>query len=198
MKALGDGKIFEGQLVLIERGNFGREFEDARTPGDELLADELISVLPAKIGAPGQHDGAGSLLFLKLLLHRCEEKLLLGIAIRREFEKGGADGGDFVCYVGGSGSGFLDLLLEQKAFELVVIDTDGNDDSADGAIVGGETAADFLGGAVEPANGEESVRAGADEEGEEPTESDKQQAADFFGVFVRLQVGGAVWRSGGV
>ena len=108
----------------------------------------------AKIGAPGQDDGAGSFFFLELLLHRGEKELLIGITIGWEIEQGGADRGDFICYVGGIGSGFLKLILEQEAFELVVIDAHGNDDGAEGAITSGKAAANFLGGAVEAANGD--------------------------------------------
>ena len=48
--------------------------------------------------------------------------------------------------------------------------------------MGGEAAADFLGGAVQAANGDESVRACADEQNEKPTEGEQQETADFFGV----------------
>ena len=50
MKTRGDGEIFEGELMFVQRGDLRREFEDARAPGDELLADKLIGTLPAKIG----------------------------------------------------------------------------------------------------------------------------------------------------
>jgi len=109
---------------------------------------------------------------LKLLLHHGEEGLLIGITIERVTDQGGADGGDFVGYVGGIGSGFLELILKQVALDLVVVDADGDDDGAESAIVGGEAAADFLRGTVEAANGEQSVCASTDQEGEKPAKGD--------------------------
>jgi hypothetical protein len=54
------------------------------------------------------------------------------------------------------------LILEQEAFELVVVDPHGNDDGAEDVIASGEAAAHFLGGAIKAANGEERVDTGAD------------------------------------
>jgi hypothetical protein len=95
-------------------------------------------------------------------LHCREKELFIGITIGRVIEQGGADRRDFTCYVGGIRAGLLKLILEQEAFELVVVDTDGNDDRAEGVIASGKTAAHLLGGAIEAANGEKSVDAGAD------------------------------------
>ena len=95
-------------------------------------------------------------------MHGREKELFIGITIGRVIEQGRADRRDFICYLGGIRAGLLKLILEQEAFELVVVVTDGNDDRAEGVITNGETAAYFLGGAIEAANGEESVDAGAD------------------------------------
>ena len=76
----------------------------------------------------------------------------------------------------------MKLILEQESLDLVVIDADGNDDGAKGAIVGCEVAADFLGGAVQAANGEEGVDAGADQECEKPAEGDEKEAAQLSGM----------------
>jgi len=83
------------------------------------------------------------------------------------------------------------LILEHEALDLVVVDSHGNDDGAESVIAGGEAAADFLGSAVEAADGEECVYTCANQEGEKPAESNQQEAADFFGVFARWQVAGA-------
>ena len=69
MKTRGDGEIFDGVLLFVQRGDFRRKFIDARAPGNELLADELIGALPAKVRVPGQDDGAGIFFFLELLSH---------------------------------------------------------------------------------------------------------------------------------
>ena len=86
LKTSGDGEIFEGEFSFVERGNLRREFKDTRAPGNKLLANELIGALAAKIGAPGQCDGAGAFFFLELLLHCCEEELLIGIPVDGETE----------------------------------------------------------------------------------------------------------------
>ena len=91
LKALGYGEIFKGELMFVERRNLRRELKDACAPGNELLADELISAFLAKIRAPGEDDGARSLLFLELLLHRGEEELFFGVAIWKE-SRGGPRG----------------------------------------------------------------------------------------------------------
>ena len=91
-----------------------------------------------------------------------QKKPFIGIILRRIIEQSGADRRDILCYLRGIGAGFLKAILEQESFELVVIDAHGNGDGAEDVITSGETAADFLGDAVEAANGEESVDAGAD------------------------------------
>jgi hypothetical protein len=88
--------------------------------------------------------------------------LLVGIAVGRKTEKGRVDCRDFAGYVGGIGTGLSELVLEQEAFDLIVIDAHGDDDGAEGTIVSSEAAADFLGGPFEAANGEEGVDASAD------------------------------------
>jgi hypothetical protein len=65
---------------------------------------------------------------------------------------------------------------------LVVIHANGNDDGAEGTVVSREAAADFLGGAVEAANGEEGVDASSDQESEKPAERDNKEAAELFGM----------------
>ena len=90
------------------------------------------------------------------------------------------------------------MILEQETFELVVVDADGNHDSTEGTIMGGETLADFLGGAIEATDGEERIGAGADQEDEKPAESDEQKATDFFGVSTRFRVESAWQWSDGV
>ena len=140
-----------------------REFKDVGAPGNELLADELISALPAKVGAPGQDDGTGGFSFLKFLLHCREEKLFIGITVEREIEQSGSGRSDLFGYVGGFGCGFLKQVLEQEALELVIVDAHGNDDGGQGVIAGGEAATHFLGDAFEAADGEKSVGAGADQ-----------------------------------
>jgi hypothetical protein len=77
--------------------------------------------------------------------------LFIGITVDWETEQSEADCRDFVCYIGGIGAGRLKLILQQEALDLVVIDADGNDDGAEGAITGGEAAAHFLSGPVEVA-----------------------------------------------
>lgn len=141
-----------------------RKLKDARTPGDELLADELIGALLAEFGAPGQDDGAGVFFFLELLLHCCQEELFVGIAVERKIKQGGAGRSDLFCDVGGTRCGVLKLILEQKTLDLVVVDADGNDQDGQGVIARGEAAAHFLGGAVEAADGEKGIDAGADQE----------------------------------
>jgi len=96
------------------------------------------------------------------LLHCREKELFIGITIGRVIEQGGPDRRDFICYVGCIRAGLLKLIPKQEALEVVVVDPDRNDDRAEGVITSGKTAAHFLGGAVEAANGEESVDAGAD------------------------------------
>jgi hypothetical protein len=54
------------------------------------------------------------------------------------------------------------LILEQEALDLVVVDTDGNYDSAESAIVSGETATHFLRSLVEVAKGDKGIDAGTD------------------------------------
>jgi hypothetical protein len=76
----------------------------------------------------------------------------------------------------------LELVLQQEALDLVVIHANGNDDGAEGTVVSGEAAADFLGGAVEAANGEEGVDASSDQESEKPAEGDNKEAAELFGM----------------
>ena len=159
---MGDGKIFKGEPLFVERRDSRRKFKDARAPRNELLADELKGSLPAKLGAPSQDDRAGILFILKLLFHCHEEKLLIGIAVGGETHKGRADRSDFVRYVGRIRGGLLKLILEQEPLDLVVIDADGNDDRAESAIMSGEALAHFLRGAVEMAKGEKSVDARAD------------------------------------
>jgi hypothetical protein len=127
---------------------------------------------------------------LELLLHGGEEELFVGIAIFGEILQSGADGGDFICYFGGIGWGFLELILEEVALDLIVVDADGNDDDGEGVIAGDEAATDFLGGSTEAVDGEEGVGARDDEEGEEPGEGDGEEAADFFGVGDGLRVVG--------
>jgi hypothetical protein len=139
-----------------------REFKDVGAPGNELLADELIRALPAKVGAPGQDDGAGSLSFLKLLLHCREENLLVGITIEGETEQSRSGRSDLFGYVGGIECGLLKQVLEQEALELVIVDAHGNDDGGEGVIASGEAATHFLGDAFEAADGEKSVSACAD------------------------------------
>jgi hypothetical protein len=95
-------------------------------------------------------------------LHCHEEELFIGIIVDGETEYSQADCRDFVFYVGGLGAGLLKLILEQEALDLVVVDTDGNYDGAESAIVSGEAAAHFLGGTVKVAKGEKRVDAGAD------------------------------------
>ena len=95
-------------------------------------------------------------------MHCREKELFIGITIGRVIEQGGPDRRDFICYVGGIRAGLSKLIPKQEALEVVVVDPDGNDDRAEGVITSGKTAAHFLGGAVEAANGEESVDAGAD------------------------------------
>ena len=56
----------------------------------------------------------------------------------------------------------MKLILEQEALDLVVVDTDGNYDGAESAIVSGEAAAHFLRVSVEVAKGEKSIDAGTD------------------------------------
>jgi hypothetical protein len=162
LKAGGDGEVFESEFALVRRGDLRGEFKDAGAPGNELLADELIGALPAKIGAPSQYDGAGGFSFLKLLFDGREEKLFVGITVGGETEQSSAGRSDLFGYVGGVGCGLFKLVPEQEALDLVVIDADGNYDGGEGAIAGGEAATHFLGGAFETANGEESVHAGAD------------------------------------
>ena len=53
MKARGDGEVFDGESAFFLRGDLRGKFKDACAPGNELLADELIGALLAKIGAPG-------------------------------------------------------------------------------------------------------------------------------------------------
>ena len=86
MKTSGDVEIFEGEPSFVESGNLRRKFKDARTPGNKLLANELIGALAAKIGAPSQDDGAGAFFFLELLLHCGEEELLIGVPVDGETE----------------------------------------------------------------------------------------------------------------
>ena len=196
MKALGDGEIFQGELPFVERGNLRAEFEHARAPRDELLAYELIGALLADFGAPGQNGGANGLFILKLQLHRFKKSLLIGIKLSLEIFEDGVDCSDLQFHVGRIGCGFLKLILEQEAFELVVIDPDGNDDRTENVIAGTETAAHCPGGAFEAANGEKSVRSGANQKGEKPAEGEQEEAANFFRVFARLQVGCSGWCSG--
>lgn len=162
MKAFGDGEVFKGELVFVERGDLCAELEHARAPRDELLADELIGALLASFGAPGQNRSASGFFILKLQLHRFEKSLLIGIKLSFETFQDCMNCRDFQFHVGWSGCGLLKSILEQEAFELVVVDPDGNDDGAENVIAGGEPIAHFLGGALEAANGEESVRAGTD------------------------------------
>ena len=56
----------------------------------------------------------------------------------------------------------MKLILEQEALDLIVVDTDGNYNGAESAIVSGESAAHFLRGLVELAEGEKSVDARTD------------------------------------
>lgn len=86
MKTSGDGEIFEGEFVLVQRRDLRGEFEHSRSPRDELLADKLIGALLAKIRAPSQDDGAGAFFFLELLLHCREEELFIGIMVEGETE----------------------------------------------------------------------------------------------------------------
>lgn len=162
MKTRRDGEIFERELMFVQSGNLGRKFEDARAPGDELLTDELIGALAAKISAPGKDDSAGTLFFLELLLHGCKEQLLVGVAVGGKTEQGHADRRDLVCHVGGLRTGSLKLILQQEALDLIVIDANGNDDGAESAIVSGEAAAHFLRGAIEMTKRKKSIDAGAD------------------------------------
>ena len=170
LETRGDGEIFEGKLVFIQRGNLRRKFKDTRAPRNKLLADKLIGALPAQIGAPGQGGGAGSFFFLKLLLHRREKELLVGITVDRKTEQGHADSRHFICNVSCFGTGRLKLILKQEALDLIVIDSHRNDDGAECAIVSGETLAEFLRGAVEISKGKESVDARTDEKSEKPGE----------------------------
>lgn len=142
----------------------------------------------AEIGAPSEDGGAGIFFLLELLLHGGEEELFVGIAIFGEILQSGADCGNFVCYFGGLGCGFLELILEEVALDLIVVDADGNDDDGKGVIAGDEAAADFLGGVAQAVDGEEGVGASDDEKGEEPGEGDGEEAADFFGVGGGLRV----------
>ena len=90
------------------------------------------------------------------------------------------------------------MILEEVAFELVIVNADGNDDDGEGVIAGDEAAADFLGGLTEAVDGEESVGASGDEESQQPGEGDCQEAADFFGVGGGLGVVGGGERCGGL
>jgi hypothetical protein len=104
LKARGDGEIFEGEFAFVQRGDLRGKFKDAGAPGNELLADELIGALLAKIGPPSQDYGARRFFFLELLLHCCEEELFIGIPIGGEIEEGGAGRSDLFSYFGGIGS----------------------------------------------------------------------------------------------
>lgn len=84
MKTCGDGEIFEGELAFVQRRDLRGEFEHARAPRDELLADELVRALPAKIGAPGQYGGTRVFFILNLQLHCLDEDLLIGIKLSFE------------------------------------------------------------------------------------------------------------------
>jgi hypothetical protein len=53
LKARGDGEVFDGESAFFQGGNLRGKFKEARAPGNEPLADELIGALLAKIGAPG-------------------------------------------------------------------------------------------------------------------------------------------------
>jgi hypothetical protein len=196
LEALGDSEIFEGEFVLVQRRDLRAEFEHPGAPRDELLANELIGALLASFCAPSQNGGASGFFILKLQLHRFEKRLLVGIKLSFETFKDGMDRRDFQFYIGWIGRRLLKLILEQEAFELVVVNADGNDDGTENVIASGETVAHFLGGALEAANGKESVRSGADQQDEEPAEGEQQEAANFFRVFARLRVGGAGRRRG--
>jgi hypothetical protein len=118
---------------------------------------------------------------LELPQHRFEEGLLVGVAVFGKILQSGADGGNFVRYVDGIRRGFLELILEEVTFELIVVDADGDDDDGQGVIVSGEAAGDLLGGVAEAADGVERVGAGGDEEDKKPGEGHGEEAAEFFG-----------------
>jgi hypothetical protein len=87
-----------------------------------------------------------------LLLHRGEKKLFLGITVGMKFEQCGADLGDLLADVSGGGCWRFQLVLQQEALELIVVDADGDNDGRESVIVGRETAGDYLRSAVEAAN----------------------------------------------
>jgi hypothetical protein len=124
-----------------------------------------------------------------LLLHCGKEELLVGVTVEGKTEQGGADHSDLFGYIGWIGRRPFDLILQQKALDLVVIDADGNDDDGERVIASGEAAAYFLGGTVQAANGEKSIDASDDQESEKPAEGNEEETAELFGMPLGFRVG---------